>query len=267
MKVLILSVLCACAGAVAGSAVHWPGGAAVALSAPLVSAVIPGHTKAFGYSTTQYINSLPLSYQVGLSPQFAYQVPHFAGVSAIQSPFLPVSGATYYPASVFYPPAGGISPIVPSVPAAPGAPSAPAAPSQPASPPEQPAGDSDSAVIDAADISAQPQQQPQDTPPQSQTVPIPPASNFPSFPSLPQLPQGTFPQIPQLPGSDTIFPQIPQLPQIPQGSLPSLPQFPQLPSNPPFAQSPSPAPPSSFPAADSGDKGLNDEDTISVESA
>ncbi|XP_075974507.1 uncharacterized protein LOC142975512 [Anticarsia gemmatalis] len=108
----------------------------------------------------------------------------------------------------------------------------------------------------------------------------------PSFPSNPQFGHEhgqspaypTYPQFPQESGQSPSFPSFPQTPQIPSDSTqgqvsPSYPQeqerFPQFPGIPQniFSQGPSQAPASSFPGASNVDQGLNDEDTVSVESA
>lgn len=183
-------------------------------------------------------------------------MPHLSGITSLPSSYYPVGDLSYYPASVFYPTVGSILPGVPSSPVVPSIPSAPSQPIQPPSAPlEQPAGDADTTVIDSADIPSEQRRQEQSAAgqPQSGPTPLPPANTFPNFPSIPQFPQGSF-----------TFPQIPQFPQI---SLPSLPQFPQNPSNPPFSQQPVESTPSSFPGNTSEDKGLNDEDTVSVDSA
>ncbi|CAH0766427.1 unnamed protein product [Diatraea saccharalis] len=263
MKVVAL-LLCV-AGCAYGGSVAWPGGL---LARQLVRTILPPQTKTVAYSTTQYINSLPVSYSVGYHPNFAFGVPHLSSFAPVQQTYYPVAGGSYIPASsVFYP---SLTPLAPEV-AIESLPSYPAGipagvptgnpggqPSGPvSSAPENPASDADTAVVDSAEYPQQQQQQ------DSQPATEAPASQ----PSTPQsLPPSNFPNFPQIPQGSPTFPQIPQ---IPQGSLPSFPQFPQFPSNPLFPQSPSPSPspPSSFPGAPSSDQGLNDEDTISVESA
>ncbi|KAG7310531.1 hypothetical protein JYU34_003316 [Plutella xylostella] len=217
-----------------------------------------------GAHTAQYVSTVP-SYSFGYNPQLAYQFSPIAQIPAYYpaSPAYYPASPVYYPASpAFYPPG--------TVVAQPGYP-VPAAPAQPPQPPQQPepaqpAGDADTAVVDAAPSPGQFQSD-DATQQATQTQEQPPASTFPSFPNYPQLPQQ-----PVSAAGQPIFPQFPQ------GTIPNLPQFPQLPGFPGFPQGPaSPAPqypqgpsstpPPSFPAADGGDKGINDEDTISVESA
>ncbi|KAL0901367.1 hypothetical protein ABMA27_006644 [Loxostege sticticalis] len=252
MKVAFL-LICG-AAVVAGGSVAWP--------PRLIRTVLPPQTKTVAYSTTQYINSLPVSYQV--QPHFAYEVPQLNQFTQLHPAYYPIGGGSYFPpGSVFYP---SISPVAPGLPVG-SIPSFPAgipAGQAPSAPAEQPAGDADTAVVDSADQPQQPQQdqqQPSEEPAQSQpSMPQqPPASTFPNFPTIdyPQI-TGDAPSFPQ-------FPQFPGLPQFPQ--FPSNPLFPQNPSPSPPTNFPSPAPPSSFPGSDSVDKGLNDEDTVSVESA
>ncbi|XP_059051003.1 uncharacterized protein LOC131845873 [Achroia grisella] len=195
------------------------------------------------------------------------------------SPIFPAGGPFYPPGSILYPPSAPIAPISPIAP--------PSIPTQPvADYPSYPTGqqdvDSDTTVVDSAEFPPEKQQteiQPAEDRPTSPQ--LPPPSTFPSFPQIPLLPGGAqlFPGAPQgiggsatyplaPPGSDQTssdsqqtFPQVPDTPQNPQGTAPTVPV------NPIFSQPPSQSPPTNFPSADSNDQGLNDEDTISVESA
>ncbi|XP_035455593.2 uncharacterized protein LOC118279863 [Spodoptera frugiperda] len=273
MKVLVITLLCAIASCAAGGSVAWPG--AIAVSSPLLKTIIPGETKTTAYSTTQYINAVPTSYAFAAQPQFAYHgVPQVNSFASLQPAYYPIAAHSYIPTTnVFYPSAASFAPVqalAPGFPAAPAFPSAPAYPSAPESspapaypgsspsPPSSPSGDADSAVVDSADYNAeqQRQQEPASTPAPQPPAPEPtqPAPQFPPFP-----PSNTFPN----------FPSFPQLPQEP-GQAPSFPQLPQQ----PIAQYPdniflqgTSSPPSSFPGANNEDKGLNDADTVSVESA
>lgn len=63
MQVLVLSTLFAVlSGASAGSAVAWPGARVVSVQPTaghtVLNTVVPTQTKVFGFSTTQYINSV-----------------------------------------------------------------------------------------------------------------------------------------------------------------------------------------------------------------
>ncbi|XP_073957925.1 uncharacterized protein [Choristoneura fumiferana] len=253
MKVLVVSVLCVLVGAATG-------GAVLPLTS-LYKTIIPAQTKSFGYSTTQYINTLPASYPAGLQPHFTYQVPQFSSFAPQQTYYTIPGGSAYFssiPFNSFYPGAASIAPVS-SIPTFVGAPNfpalqpaAPSFPSQPGStaplfpnqqpapsaPTQQPAGDSDTAVVDSADFPNQDKQQ-TSAPANSRptTAPGTPSTfpNFPQtlqdFPAIPQIPQQigqvpSFPQNPQFPqGSE----QAPPSPQIPQGSgeAPSLPEVPQ----------------------------------------
>lgn len=167
-------------------------------------------------------------------PLTYYQFPQaVSALSPLHTSYYPFASPSYFtPAgAVYYP-----SPVAPilqqdSIASLPGA-------SFPPQSIEQPAGDADTAVIDSADFPEQSTQQP--SIPSEASTPTPPAST----------PQPIFPGFPSIPS-------IPQLPQLP--SFPQFPSFPQAPSTPPPNQS-------AFPSADNNDKGLNDEDTISVES-
>lgn len=247
---------------------------------------------------------MPFSYHIQTQPQFTYEYPQLSHYAPIQPGFGLIPGTSYYPSGAIYYPPAPVAPIatyptiIPAGPIAPAPGQPPLQPQQPAQPAADPApGDADTAIIDSAEFPQQDQQQsaPAPKPPASE---FPPASNFPLFPPLGQNPlnpqdvDSSFPQgseestTPSAPtagsGSPSFpqFPQLPQFPQFPQGSgtpsfpqlpqfpnVPGFPQFPQFPSNPSNPQQPSLAPPTTFPSANNDDKGLNDEDTISVESA
>ncbi|CAH2102332.1 unnamed protein product [Euphydryas editha] len=245
--IVIVLLFCAVAGASAGNAVYWPG--AIPLTAT-VKTIIPQQIKAFGYSTSEYINAVPTA-AIGYQPQFSYQI----SVPSYQH-YQPVVSASYYPSNnILYPSFAPGSPIFPINTISPVSPIAPFQPPQqnvPSATTEQPAGDEDSAVIESADSSSNnnnqqqfSQQQPQNFPQASLD-----SKNMPEYPQIPQAPQQ--------------FPSYPQIPQfIQQGAFPSQ-QF-QLQQNPSFPQAPSPSP--SFPSAANSDKGLIDEDSVAVDSA
>lgn len=189
---------------------------------------------------------LPPSYSLGYTPQALIQPsPAFNYLSGFQSPYYPFAAASYFPqaaGAIYYPPP---APILSqeNIPVATG-------PSFPQQLPQIP-GDQDTTIIDSANQEQSPQ--PTQPIPQNPTpTPIPSQPQFPSV-SNPAFP----PSFPQIPG-------FPSLPQFPEGSQPSFPTIPQFPTNPPFTQPPTSQP---FPSGDREDKGLNDEDTISVESA
>ncbi|XP_053616640.1 uncharacterized protein LOC128678832 [Plodia interpunctella] len=287
MKVLVTLVCCVLAAraGTAGSSVAWPGGRA---SRQLL-AFTPPHTKTTAFSTTQYINSVPFSTLSGYHPQLVYQ-PQLSQFSPFQPAYYPITGGSFYPdggtffadgsylppgASLFpsggalipgggsyYPPGGILYPT---------APAAPITPEQPLSDlpsfPSQPSGDSDTAVVDSAEFPPEKDDSNQNTKPQS-----PPQSILPGLPPQGSIPPPTeqpqqdntgvsYPQAPQQPP----FPQIPQYPQEPQFPQGSYPQFPQFPSQ--IFPQPTPSPPTSFPSADNSDKGVDDEDSISVDAA
>ncbi|RVE48142.1 hypothetical protein evm_007202 [Chilo suppressalis] len=241
----VLAVLLCVAGCVYGGSVAWPGGI---ISSPVLRTVLPPQTKTVAYSTTQYINSLPVPYSFGYHPNFAFGIPQVSSFTPVQQAYYPITSASYFPSSsVLYPSLSPLAPELPigSLPSYPsgipagipsGNPSGPASPSAP----ESPASDSDSAVVDSAEYPQQQQGQQQDSQPAVEAPASQPSAPQPSPPSFPN-----FPQIPQIGGGS---PSFPQTPQYPQGSLPG---FPQLPSSPQFPQfpGPSPSPPSSFPVS------------------
>ncbi|XP_046961766.1 protein app1-like [Vanessa cardui] len=246
MKVIVL-LMCAVASTSAGNAVAWPG--AIPLTRSEVKTIIPPQIQGFGYSTSQYINAIP-SAPIGYQPQLSYQIslPHYQ----------PVVSASYYPNGILYPslfPAAPIAPVSPISPIGafnPGAPVAPIRPpaQNPGLPTEQPAGDEDTAVIESADSSSNQQQ-----PSQPQSPP-----NF----SQASLDSKNMPQFPQIPSSQQ-FPFYPQIPQFIQPGFNFPPQQSGFQQNPSSPQESSPA--SSFPAADNTDKGLVDDDSVTVDSA
>ncbi|XP_026758787.1 proline-rich protein HaeIII subfamily 1-like [Galleria mellonella] len=230
----------------------------------------------------------PTYYPLGGAGLYPQSAPIFSGGSPFfpgggsyfpsGAPIFPAGGPFYPPGSILYPPSGPI-PISPIAP--------PTVPGQPVAdfPTGQQDVDSDTTVVDSAEFP--PDRQQTETQPAAENKPaepqLPPASTFPGFPQIPQVPGGTqtFPGVPLGNGDSGSSPQPPQVSDdtnnssqqnFQQGSGPQAPQIPQgtpptAPVNPIFSQPPSQSPPSSFPSADNNDQGLNDEDTISVESA
>ncbi|XP_047528245.1 protein transport protein sec31-like [Vanessa atalanta] len=247
MKVIVL-LMCAVASTSAGNAVAWPG--AIPLTRSEVKTIIPPQIQGFGYSSSQYINAIP-SAPIGYHPQLSYQIP--------LPNYQPVVSASYYPNGFVYPSLVPAAPIAPGFPISPIGAINPVAPVAPSRPPaqspglttEQPAGDEDTAVIESADSSSNQQQssQPQLPPNFSQT----------------SLDSKNMPQYPQIPGASQQFPFYPQIPQFIQPGFNFPPQQSGFQQNPSFPQESSPA--SSFPAADNTDKGLVDDDTVTVDSA
>lgn len=177
------------------------------------------------------------AYSVGLQPQFAYQVP-LSGLTSVHSAYYPFASPSIYPTNVYLTTIPGVAPI----PLAP----APVAPLSPEAPSQMNSGDADTTVVESAD---QPKSQEASSTPTSAPSKLEqmfqPANTFPNFPSIPQ---------------------IPQLQESPQDSQSNFPQFPQPSSDDDFSQGPGAAPPS-FLGDNGGNKGFNDEDTVSVESA
>ncbi|XP_050342703.1 uncharacterized protein LOC126768531 [Nymphalis io] len=249
MKVIVL-LICAVASTSAGNAVAWPG--AIPLTSTAVKTIIPPQIQGFGYSTSQYINAIP-SAPIGYQPQLSYQIslPSYHH-------YTPVVSAPYYPNGFLYPSLVPASPIAPVSSIAPIGAINPVAPSFPIQPPvqnpgpaiEQPAGDEDTAVIEAADSSSKQQQ--------------PSQPQLPSDFSQTSLDSKNMPQYPQIPEASQQFPFYPQIPQFIQPGFNFPPQQSGLQQNPSFSQDSSS---SSFPATDNTDKGLVDEDSVAVDSA
>ncbi|VVC94887.1 unnamed protein product [Leptidea sinapis] len=261
--VLLLSVVVSC---VRGSAVFWPG--AIPVSSSFVKTIIPPQVKGFSYSSSQYINAIPATYNVGYQPQLSYQVPQFGiypsypGIPSYQ----PALAPAYYPGAGFVYPSPAVSPILPPSSVAPTAP--PSRPPTQANPVQQPAGDEDTTVIESAEFSPGQTQNSQTASQFNQNANYQSydSRNMPEFSQIPAVPD--VPQVPQIPS----VPAIPNIPAIagPPGSGNNLSQYPQL-SQPPqqsqFEYNPFQTQNSGLPSSQQNTQNLNDEDTVAVESA
>ncbi|GBP94455.1 Protein PELPK1 [Eumeta japonica] len=212
---------------------------------------------------------------------------------SLSPPFLPQAPVSVpgFPAPTTETPAGDSdTAVVDSADSSKPSSDTPTAPSQPETAPQVPLSDSSAPSFP---------QYPESSIPSLPS--FPPISSLPSFPQYPPLSTPSFPSIPQLPQTDDLggisfphpsipeFPSFPQLTQpsesgLPSFTYPSSPQFPSFsptqlpglfpnfpPNVPAASEDTSLSGTSSFPGSVSsggdGDKGLNDEDTISVESA